>query len=460
MPLEGSSEIMRRQINTEAPELLSNPCHQKLVAQLIADRKKNGCEDAFFICNIGDIIEKYCNWNVKLRRIKPFYAVKCNDDPLVLRTLANLGTGFDCASKNEISKILNLGVSSDRIIYANPCKQKSFIRFAAKNEVSLMTFDNEAELYKIKDLYPDARLVIRILPPSDYKVQCELSMKFGCLPKNAGRLLEKAKELGLNVVGVSFHVGSGCQDARAFEAAINDARIVFNIGENLGFNFTLLDIGGGFPGHKIPEVSFDEIANVVNESLDIHFPPSCGVTIIAEPGRYFVSSAFTIGVNVIAMRVKSRDQDERGADREPDANDEPHYMYYVNDGVYGSFSCILLDHAKVVPNVIKDLSDSMFYSCSVWGPTCDGLDCIQSECQLPALKVGEWIYFENMGAYTSCSASKFNGMPEPKYYYFCDSLLWDKVAWRERSCEPLKSRCVLDGVTFEEDQETLEIANV
>lgn len=86
-------------------------------------------------------------------------------------------------------------------------------------------------------------------------------MKFGCLPKNAGRLLEKAKELGLNVVGVSFHVGSGCQDARAFEAAITDARTVFNIGESLGFNFTILDIGGGFPGHKIPEITFDEVSN-------------------------------------------------------------------------------------------------------------------------------------------------------------------------------------------------------
>nr|AWD75469.1 ornithine decarboxylase [Callistoctopus minor] len=469
MPLEDSSEIMRRQMNIVVPELLPNPSHKELVAQLIEDRTKSGCEDAFTICNIGDIIEKYCNWNVKLPRIKPFYAVKCNDDPVVLKTLVSLGTGFDCASMTEISKILKLGVSSDSIIYANPCKQKSFIRYAAKNNVSLMTFDNETELYKIKELYPDAKLVIRILPPSDYKVQCELSLKFGCLLKTVPSLLKRAKDLDLKVVGVSFHVGSGCQEAAAYEVAIRDARHVFDVAEKFGYNFTLLDIGGGFPGHEIPEITFDEIAEVINESLDIYFPPSCGVDIIAEPGRYFVSSAYTLGVNIIAMRVTSRDENALGADREPDANDEPHFMYYVNDGVYGSFNCILLDHAKVFPSVIqvysswnkdKDLSDvDMLYSSSVWGPTCDGLDCILTDCQLPAMKVSDWLYFENMGAYTFCVSSQFNGMPEPIHYYYCDREIWNRFDWKEQNCD-LKSRRFMEGTNFEDDLASLEISNI
>ena len=113
-------------------------------------------DDAFFVANLSDVIEKHRLWTEHLPRVKPFYAVKCNDDPGVLETLAKLGTGFDCASESEIQKIRAFKVSPDRIIYANPCKQSSYIKYAANQEVARMTFDNETELLKIKKLYPTA----------------------------------------------------------------------------------------------------------------------------------------------------------------------------------------------------------------------------------------------------------------------------------------------------------------
>lgn len=423
--------------NTVVELLPFEKSHSEQVENKIVQIHQEGGDDPFVIGDLGDIIRKYRLWGQTLPRVKPFYAVKCNDDFAVLKLLADLGASFDCASKGEIQKVLNQGVSTSRIIYANPCKQASFLRYAAKHNVSLMTFDNEAELYKVKDLYPSAKLVIRMLPPTNFKVQCELGMKFGCLPSQAEHLLVVAKSLDLDVVGVSFHVGSGCEEANAFGIAIQQARDVFDKGLQLGFDMKLLDIGGGFPGQESAPVTFGEIAQVVNMALDKYFPED-SVQIIAEPGRYFVASAFTIGVNVIAKRVVPRDR--KGEHGEPlehsSSSDEPSVMYYVNDGVYGSFNCLLFDHATVHVSVLKDSEDEMVYESSVWGPTCDGLDCILETTKLPELEVGDWMYFKDMGAYTMASASTFNGMPAPVRSYHCLDTVWHEV-YPESSHKPV-----------------------
>jgi len=308
-----------------------------------------------------------------------------------------------------------------------------FVKHAAKKKVDLMTFDNEAELIKIKELFPTARLVLRLLPTTDFKCQCELGNKFGCHPDNVCKLLGKAQELDLNVMGISFHVGSGVEEAAAFSCAVKQAYDAFTMAQNFGFEMTLLDIGGGFPGQKSAPVAFEEIATVLNEALDEYFPEDCGVNIIAEPGRYFVASAFTIAVNVIAKRTVARDISDND-DSAPDGhhlqnltkNDEPSHMYYVNDGVYGSFNSLLYDHAKVEAKVFED-DDAPHFTSSVWGPTCDGLDCILEEVRLPELEVGQWIYFNDMGAYTMCAGSTFNGMPRPSCFYFCDAIVWNEA---------------------------------
>uniref|UniRef100_T1IXP3 ornithine decarboxylase n=1 Tax=Strigamia maritima TaxID=126957 RepID=T1IXP3_STRMM len=355
-------------------------------------------EEAFYVVDLSDVVWKHKQWKMKMPRVEPFYAVKCNDTGPVLEVMAALGSGFDCASKFEIQKILDMGVNESRIIYANPCKTASFIKFAAKNNVSLMTFDNEAELYKVKSLFPEARLVLRIR--CDAKAQCPLGVKFGIEPHKAEHLLKVAKELNLNVVGVSFHVGSGCQEANALGDAIRVSRQIFDLGEAMGFNFNILDIGGGFPGQKNAPITLDEVAFVVNEALDQYFPEGCGIRIIAEPGRYYVASAFTLCVNIIAKRASCNDMKK----------DQKQYMYYVNDGVYGSFNCLLYDHAEVRTIPLKGYGEGEeTYLSSVWGPTCDSLDCILKEVHLPKLNIGDWLVFEDMGAYTVAAATTFNG---------------------------------------------------
>ncbi|BFY99178.1 hypothetical protein BsWGS_02218 [Bradybaena similaris] len=412
------------------------PCMSQLVQDKIDEFESRGSEDAFCVGDIGDVITKFNKWKELMPRVEPFYAVKCNSDNVVLKTLADMGAGFDCASKGEISQVMKLGVDASRIIYANPCKQKSFVKYAAKYGVDLMTFDNEAELVKVKDLFPNAKLVLRILPVAQVKVQCQLGNKFGCHPNNVHKLLLTAKELDVNVMGVSFHVGSGVGEAQAFAYAVKQAHEAWQIATELGFKMTLLDIGGGFPGQANAPITFTEIATVVNEALDTYFPAGDGVRIIAEPGRYMVASAFTLAVNIIAKRTVVKASDTEGADA---PNSEPSHMYYVNDGVYGSFNCIIYDHAHPEPRVISDSPDR--FNSSVWGPTCDGLDCIIHECKLPELEVGQWMYFADMGAYTIAAGSTFNGMPRPQFFYVCNEDLWSQVypdhSAPKRRCESL-----------------------
>jgi len=275
-----------------------------------------------------------------------------------------------------------------------------------------MTFDNADELYKIKEIFPEAELFLRILT-DDSASLCRLSLKFGASLDTTGDLLALAKELDLNVVGVAFHVGSGASDPEAFLKAVRDARFVFNQAASYGYDLKTLDVGGGFVGE-----TFDDMAAVLSSALDEHFPPS--VRIIGEPGRFYVSSAFTIAAHVIARRaVEDKDLGLTS------------YMLYLNDGVYGNFSSIMFDHQHPIPRVLKagpnvyfDAEGHVNDVCafdsgnrpieySVWGPTCDGIDCISASwTNSRTLDVGDWLYFEEMGAYTKCSATKFNGFTD------------------------------------------------
>lgn len=309
--------------------------------------------------------------------------------------MAKLGTGFDCASQAEIELVLSLGVDPSRIIYAQPCKTKSYIRYAANQGVKLMTFDNADELYKIQAFFPEAELVLRIMT-DDSASLCRLSAKFGASLDNTERLLSMAKALNLNVVGVSFHVGSGASDPESFVKAVQDARNVFDQATAVGFDLKLLDVGGGFE-----DSTFELFAGVLKAALDEYIPPH--IRVISEPGRYYVANAFTLAANIIARR-----------DVWDELTGEQAYMLYLNDGAYGNFSNIIFDHQHPTAQVLQSAAGiERLTSYSIWGPTCDGIDMITERCNLPGLlDVGDWLSFENMGAYTKCSATRFNGFTD------------------------------------------------
>ncbi|KAH6901269.1 ornithine decarboxylase [Coprinopsis sp. MPI-PUGE-AT-0042] len=379
-------------------------------------------EKAFFVADLSQVYRQHQRWITCLPDIQPFYAVKCNPDPYVIRLLAALGAGFDCASLNEISTVLNVGgIDPSRVIFANPCKAVSFIRNAGKLGVDMMTFDNADELYKVSRSNPRAKMVIRILT-DDSKSLCAFGIKFGAPLNTVPTLLAKAKELNIEVVGVSFHVGSGCYDPSVYSDAIRRARAVFDMAKEVGYDFTLLDVGGGFE-----DALFEKAASFLTEAIEQYFPVRDHIKVIAEPGRFYVSTAFKLAANIIARRGPM-DSSPATTMTEEDP-EQPTVMYYINDGVYGAFNCILFDHQVVHPYVLA-MNDSFHIAASepkgmssVWGPTCDSIDCVSPKTVLPTgLKVGDWLGFDNMGAYTVCAASQFNGFEVSKVIYTAGAL--------------------------------------
>ncbi|XP_055007034.1 LOW QUALITY PROTEIN: ornithine decarboxylase-like [Boleophthalmus pectinirostris] len=173
-----------------------------------------GSEVPFYVANLDNVYKQSVKWQTHLPRVKPFYAMKCNNTPAVIRTLSALGIGFDCASKGEIEILLSMGVTPDRIIYANVTKPPSHISYACASGVDMMTFDCEEELLKISTFHPKAKLVLRI-SVDDTKALVKLGSNFGVKLHAVVDLLKEAQKLQLNVIGVSFHVGSFCSDSEA-----------------------------------------------------------------------------------------------------------------------------------------------------------------------------------------------------------------------------------------------------
>lgn len=355
----------------------------------------NPSEQAFYIIDLGEIINCYTKWVNLLPNIKPFYAVKSNPNHVILEALASLGVNFDCASEAEIKTIIEITNDPTRIIFANPCKMSSQIRYARANDVDLMTFDCEDELYKIKLYHPYAKLILR-LAVDDSKSKCKFNKKFGCKLEQVEELLKISNTLKLDVVGFSFHVGSGCYSADNFYNALRDCYKATIIASNLGLNVNIIDIGGGFPGNDRGNITFEDIAKRVNDGIKDFFHEYDNIHFIAEPGRYFAEPTHTLVLNVIGKKKIVNDDNENII------------VYYLNDGIYGSFNCIYFDHREPIILPFNE-RDGKLHKSLLFGPTCDSIDLIAEEIMLPELAIGEYVYVEGFGAYTIAASSFFNG---------------------------------------------------
>uniref|UniRef100_A0A8D3ADM1 Orn/DAP/Arg decarboxylase 2 N-terminal domain-containing protein n=1 Tax=Scophthalmus maximus TaxID=52904 RepID=A0A8D3ADM1_SCOMX len=384
-------------------------------------------KNAFFVADLGVVMRQHVRWRTHMAQIRPYYTVRCNSSPAVIEVLAALGTGFICTNKLELELVQSHGIPSEDIIYSGICKQVSQIKYAAKNGIDLLVCDNEAELRKISRCHPNAKLLLQVSSEAS-RPDDEFSMTFGCSLKDCRHLLERAKELGMQVVGVRSHISSSSEDDKVYVHAISDARCVFDMGEEIGFDMKILDIGGGFSGS---DVQLELINNAVMSMVDLYFPLSTGVSVIAEPGSFFVSSAFTLAVNVVSKEVVARDLCAQSVQTDdPSPDDEPEFQYYMNDGVYGSFASKLSETLIAAPSVHKSSSsccslDAPVFSSSLWGPSGDDLDLVVEHCLLPELNIRDWLVFTHAGAYglgqPFCTATD---SPPPPVYYVISSRDW------------------------------------
>ncbi|KRY70520.1 Ornithine decarboxylase [Trichinella pseudospiralis] len=392
-------------------EIVENCSTYKELATLAKADGVTAQDNGRLVCffDIGQLFHQHKLWLKCLPRVKPFYSVRCNGNEALLQILNRLGLSFECKSKAraEIESVLKVGVSPEEILYANPCKTAKHIQHAMMCSVRKIVFDNEDELYKVKRLFPTAELILRINVSDPTIAVLPHNLNFGCDPEIEGpSLLILALLLDLKVIGISFHVGSNCDDGTLYAKAIAQSRRLFDYAAGLGHKMRLLDIGGGFPGQNAAK--FQTIAEAVNCSLEEHFPIDSGVDVLAEPGRFYAEKAFTLCCTVIARRTVPANQITKSeADRNLFG-----FTYYINDGVYGSFSCILCDTGKPVASVLKEGSEKLYWT-SVCGPTDDSLDLVIAQCRMPMLGEGDVIMFENMGAYTFNSDSVCK--PEMRY---------------------------------------------
>ncbi|MGA2747496.1 MAG: type III PLP-dependent enzyme [Verrucomicrobiota bacterium] len=343
----------------------------------------------------------YKEFHRHLPRVQAYYAVKANPAPAIVRSLYKIGASFDVASLAEFrlvyENIKDLPAKQqqdfiwDKIIYANPIKPRETLE-ALDQYKPLVTFDNLNELKKIKRFAPHAGVVLRVRVPNTGSV-VELSSKFGADPSEAVTLIQAAFDLGLVVEGLSFHVGSQCMNFENFVQALNISASVMQEAQARGHKIKILDIGGGFPApyHRDVE-SIEVLARKINAEIDRLF--SKDTEIIAEPGRFVVASAATSIAKVIGK-----------------ARRDGKTCYYIDDGVYHTFSGIIFDHCQYHLKAFKRGQPEI---CAVFGQTCDALDTISLSEDLPDLQLDDLVYCEAIGAYSNASATWFNGFAPAK----------------------------------------------
>ncbi|CAF0920353.1 unnamed protein product [Rotaria sordida] len=413
-------------------------------------------DEPFYIVNLSHYARQYLQWMHFLGRIHPFYAIKSNPKNFIIEIIAELGGGFDCASSEELNLVRETcGNNFDyatRIIFAHPCKSISHIRQFRQVGVQMTVVDNEDELKKLKEHWPDAKVLLR-LKPDDRHSLSPFSMKFGANECECITLLRLARKLNINLVGCSFHVGSQCLDPKVYTETLKQARRIFDIAQQdeFGFNFKILDIGGGFSGYDWDKPSFPEVAKIINNTLDKLFPKLEDITIISEPGRYFSSGGMTLVTRIIARRIHNRvyksnekivklernisgstsnsfennDDSDNNSKSDKALIENADNIYYINDGIYGTFNAIIFDHKTFIVHYLKMKKDKKKkypqFRSVIFGPTCDSTDCIAHSIDLPLLDIGDVLWFPGVGSYTNASASNFNGFQTKKYIF-----IWKK----------------------------------
>jgi ornithine decarboxylase len=368
--------------------------------ELIALAEKHGTP--LFLLDHSRIRDNYRTFKKHLPRVQCYYAVKANSNQEIIKTLFDEGASFDVASYNEFMQIheyikhfendeKNFYIW-DKIIFSNTIKDRDTLK-KIKRYKPLVTFDNSDEIRKIKEYCGTAGLVLRLKVP-DIGSQVEMSSKFGAEPGDAYDLIRQAEELGLQVEGLSFHVGSQCTNFDNYTAALEITSDIFNDARRKGHKLNLVDIGGGFPvPYDAQAPRFEKLAKVLNEEITRLFPED--IEILAEPGRFMVATAATLVTEIVGK-----------------ARRDGKIFYHINDGVYHTFSGVVYDHW--IPN-FNSFKQGKREVCAVVGPTCDSFDKISLSVHLPGnLEIGDYLYTENIGAYSTASSTKFNGFDGAK----------------------------------------------
>jgi ornithine decarboxylase len=362
----------------------ADPFARESVKQLVA---RYG--SPLFVIDVERVRGQYRRLAAALAGVDLHYALKPLPHSSVVSVLHAEGACFDLATNGEVELVRRLKVEPERCIHTHPIKRDSDIRTALAYGVNRFVIDNPDELRKFAKYRNRSSLLIRVAFSSP-DARGDLSRKFGCDPEAVADLLRLAAELRIKIDGLSFHVGSQAADPAMFVEAIAICSGLMRVAAQMGHPCRMLDIGGGFPVNYLQRcMPIEEFCAPIRAALK-ELPPS--VRIIAEPGRYIAAPA-AISVTSVMGRA------QRGG----------RWWYYLDDGLYGSYSGQVYDHAAYPLEALVPAGKT--YPSVLAGPTCDGIDVINEHLELPKLGVGDLVVGRAMGAYTWASASEFNFFP-------------------------------------------------
>lgn len=350
------------------------------------------------VLSLEQVEKNYDILREHIPQLKIHYAMKANPDLHILDLLINKGACFDVASDGEIRTLSQLGVSGDRMIYANPIKLDAGFAACRDAGVYRMTYDSESEIKKIAEHCPGATVLLR-LRIDNAQAHVDLNKKFGCPRERALELMLKAREAGLDVAGVAFHVGSQTVAADPYFHAMDITKELMEEARKAGLTMRVLDIGGGFP---IPETGvhynltalLDQVAARLREDFS-------DLEIWAEPGRYMCGTAVNLITRVIG-------ENERNGQT----------WYFLDDGIYGTFSGVIFDQWDFK---LISFKEGRKIPATFAGPSCDSLDIMFRGKMTEPLEVGDVLLVPVCGAYTSASATTFNGFRKAR------TVIWEEV---------------------------------
>lgn len=361
---------------------------------------KHSADTPYMLTDLSILQDRCREFKKQLPRIKLYYAVKAFNDDAVLEAVDELVDGYDIASTTEIKQLIKLGVRPERITFSNPVKSEAALREAKKLGVNSFAFQSQNELVKIKKNVGQAKVYLR-LKVSDQASELSFSSKFGAAPEEALGLLQKAHGLGLEVIGLTFHVGSQAANTGVWDKALALCERLIKQAADAGVHLTVINLGGGFPVQYTKEdPSFRQTARAVQAAVNKHLPKD--IDLIAEPGRFICAESSVIVSTIIG--VEERDGKT---------------WLFIDTGAFQSFIEIFefgyfpypvysLDH--LLHNQPAEHSKEYVLT----GPSCDSFDTMSTSVNLPGdLAIGSQLLITMTGAYTVVYGSNFNGFPVP-----------------------------------------------
>jgi ornithine decarboxylase len=344
----------------------------------------------YLLGDLSIIDRKVARLRAALAGVIPYYAMKANPDRRVLEHVKSLGVRFEIASIHELDLLESIGVDPAGVIFSNPVKPDWAIASAWGRGVPTMVVDDLDEVEKVAKVSCDIRLCLR-LETVNTGSDWPLTGKFGATASEAMEIIDHCASAGLNLIGLTFHVGSQCRNLDNWHAGIENAKLLIERMRAAGLSPGLLNLGGGFPiQHTRPMPTIEEIGVTVRKSL-AGFGDE--FTVMAEPGRYLVGDSCWMVTRVVGTATR-----------------KGHRWIYLDVGAFTGLAETLesFDYELLTERTGPERP------MTVAGPTCDTADVLFQEKMLPEdLQAGDFVYIPNAGAYTTAYASTFNGFPLP-----------------------------------------------